>query len=168
MAVIIQEMVPADAAGVLFTRDPSAQDEKAIRIEIVPGLGEALVSGNMAGDVYRVDRNTLTETGKQNGSGLLDAKLLGELCGMALSIEEHFGAPQDIEFAIARNKIHLLQARPMTAIFESSVEQLEPLGKPSILDKMIKPFVDERYVIAPRPLDNMVVTRLLGHGCRTR
>lgn len=162
MAVIIQEMVQADAAGVLFTQDPLMQDQQHIRIEIVPGLGEALVSGNMVGDVYRVDRSTLTETGKKNGSRLLDSKLLGELCGMALAIEEHFHTPQDIEFAIAQEKVHLLQSRPMTALEETSVEPIEPLGKPSFLDKMIKPFADERYVVAPLPLDNIVVNRLIG------
>lgn len=162
MAVIIQEMIPAEAAGVLFTIDPLKQDEKHIRIEIVPGLGEALVSGNVAGDVYRVDRGTLTETGGGSGSGLLAPELLVKLCSMALRIEEHFGTPQDIEFATAKEKVYLLQARPMTALVESHLEPLEPLGKPSILDKMIKPFADERYVVAPRPLDNIVVLRLLG------
>lgn len=162
MAVIIQEMVPADAAGVLFTVDPLQQDGKQIRIEIVPGLGEALVSGNVAGDVYLVDRSTLTEIDGENGSGLLTSDLIAELSSMALRIEGHFDTPQDIEFAIAEGKIHLLQARPMTALAETPVEPLNPPGKPSLFDKMIKPFVDERYSVAPRPLDNIVFTRLLG------
>lgn len=162
MAVIIQEMVPADAAGVLFTQDPLLPGENHIRIEIVSGLGDALVSGDISGDVYRVDRTTLTETGKKSGSELLTPRLLQELCGMALRIEKHFAAPQDIEFAITQDTIHFLQSRPMTALMKASVDSLEPLGRPSFLDKMIKPFVDERYVIAPRPLDNVVVKRLLG------
>jgi phosphohistidine swiveling domain-containing protein len=162
MAVIIQEMVPADIAGVLFTQDPLIQDDNHIRVEVVPGLGEALVSGDVVGEVYRVNKTSLTEIGKKKDSGLLDPKLLVELCGVAKRLEEYFGAPQDIEFAIAQDTIHLLQSRPMTAIDKSCIEPLEPLGKPSILDKMIKPFVDERYVVAPLPLDNIVVTRLIG------
>ncbi|MCB2181754.1 MAG: hypothetical protein KQH63_07005 [Desulfobulbaceae bacterium] len=162
MAVIIQEMIPAEAAGVLFSQDPLMPDDNQIRIEIVPGLGEALVSGKIAGDVYRVDRTSLTETGGKNSSELLDPKLLKELCSMALRIEEHFHAPQDIEFAITQETIHLLQSRPMTALMKTSVDTIEPLGKPSLLDKMIKPFADERYVVAPKPLDNLVVKRLLG------
>jgi len=162
MAVIVQEMVPADAAGVLFTVDPLQQDENRIRVEIAPGLGDAIVTGNVAGDVYRVDRDDLTQTGGDDGLGLLSPDLLIELCGMALGIEEYFGAPQDIEFAIANEKIHILQARPMTALADSPVEPIPPLGKPSLLDKMIKPFADERYVVAPRPLDNIVVKGLLG------
>ena len=128
----------------------------------MPGLGEALVSGDIAGDVCRVDRATLVETDKKNGSGLLDHKLLEELCGKSLIIEEHFQAPQDIEFAIVQEQVYFLQSRPMTALKDTSVEPLKPLGKPSILDKMIKPFTDERYVVAPRPLDNIAVIRLLG------
>jgi phosphohistidine swiveling domain-containing protein len=162
MAVIIQEMIPADAAGVLFTQDPLLPDHNHIRIEIVPGLSEALVSGDIGGDIFRVDRETFAENGDKNNSELLPPNLLKELCSMALRIEDHFAAPQDIEFAIARGTIHLLQARPMTALLETSVDHLEPLGKTSLLDKMIKPFADERYVVAPRPLDNLVVKRLLG------
>nr|WP_275889162.1 PEP/pyruvate-binding domain-containing protein [Desulfobulbus rhabdoformis] len=162
MAVIIQEMIPADAAGVLFTQDPLLSGDNHMRIEIVPGLGEALVSGDIAGDVYRIDRTSLAETRENGRSELLSPNLLKKLCGMALRIEEHFGCPQDIEFALAQDTIHLLQARPMTALMNTTVDPIEPLGKPSFLDKMIKPFVDERYVIAPRPLDNVVVKRLLG------
>jgi rifampicin phosphotransferase len=162
MAVIVQEMIPADAAGVLFTQDPLLVGENNMRIEIVPGLGDALVSGDITGDVYRVDRISLTETEGKSDSKLLTPKLLQELCGMALRIEEHFTVPQDIEFAIKHDTIHFLQARPMTALLNTSADPLEPLGKPSFLDKMIKPFVDERYVMAPRPLDNIVVNRLLG------
>lgn len=162
MAVIIQEMIPADAAGVLFTQDPLLPGKNNMRIEIVPGLGDALVSGDITGDVYLVARTSLTETVKKSGPGLLTPNVLKELCGMALRIEEHFAVPQDIEFAITQDTIHLLQSRPMTALMNTSVDPIEPLGRPSLLDKMIKPFADERYVVAPRPLDNVVVKRLLG------
>ena len=162
MAVIIQEMISADMAGVLFTQDPLRQDDQHILVEVVPGLGEALVSGDVVGDVYRVDKTSLTEIGKKNESGLLDSNLLVELCDIAKRLEGYFGAPQDIEFAIAQKTIHLLQSRPMTAIKKTFIDPLQPLGKPSILDKMIKPFADERYVFAPLPLDNLVVTRLIG------
>ena len=162
MAVIIQEMVTADAAGVLFTQDPLKQYENHIRIEIIPGLGEALVSGEVTGEIYRVDKTSLTEIGKKNSSGLLSSKILTELCGMANQLEDYFGVPQDIEFATKQDRIHFLQSRPMTALERTTIEPIEPLGKLSTIEKMIKPFADERYVIAPRPLDNIVVRLLLG------
>ncbi len=162
MAVIVQEMIPADAAGVLFTQDPLLVGENNMRIEIVPGLGDALVSGDITGDVYRVDRISLTKTKGRRDSKLLTPKLLQDLCGMALRIEKYFAMPQDIEFAVKQDTLYFLQSRPMTALMKTSADPIEQLGKPSFLDKMIKPFVDERYVVAPRPLDNLVVKRLLG------
>lgn len=162
MAVIIQEMVPADAAGVLFTQDPLLSDQNHIRVEMVRGLGDALVSGDMSGDIFRFNRKTLAKSEDKNSSELLPSALQKELCRMVLRIEEHFGVPQDIEFAIAWGTIHFLQARPMTGLLETSIDQIGTLGKPSHLDKKIKPFADERYVVAPRPLDNLVVNLLLG------
>jgi len=162
MAVIIQEMIPADAAGVLFTQDPLSPGHNHIRIEVVPGLGEALVSGKTVGDVLLVERASMVKIGNKNKSELINSKMIKELCSKALRIEEHFATPQDIEFAVAQETIHFLQARPMTAIMKTSVDPIEPLGKLSFIDKMVKPFVDERYVIAPMPLDNLVVKRLLG------
>lgn len=74
----------------------------------------------------------------------------------------NFGSPQDIEFAVSDGRIYLLQARSMTTFPESAIEPLDPPGKPSFLDRLMKPLVDERYPMAPRPLDNIVFTRLLG------
>lgn len=162
MAVVIQEMIPADAAGVLFTVDPVLHDDRNIRIEAVPGLGEALVSGSVAGEVYRIDRGSLNSNSGGGAPGLLEPRSLADLCVMALRVEEHFGSPQDIEFAVFNGEVHLLQARPMTSLRQAPVEPLQPPGKPSLVDRMIKPFVDERYAVAPRPLDNIVFTRLLG------
>ena len=160
MAVVIQEMVPAEAAGVLFTRDPvTGRDE--IRIEIAPGLGEAMVSGIVAGEVYQVDRASLHRVGGEGDRGLLDEDMLAALCRLALQAEDQFGCPQDIEFALTEGAIHLLQARPMTSL-PATPEPLPALGPPSYLDRMIKPFVDERYAMAPRPLDNIVFRRLVG------
>lgn len=160
MAVVIQEMVPAEAAGVLFTKDPvTGRDE--IRVEIAPGLGEAMVSGIVAGEVYEVDRTSLRRVGGEGAQGLLSEARLAALCRLALKAEGHFGCPQDMEFALAGGAIHLLQSRPMTSL-PATPEPLPPLGPPSYLDRMIKPFVDERYAMAPRPLDNIVFRRLVG------
>jgi len=164
MAVIVQRMVPADVSGVLFTVDPLTQDQSKIRIEAITGLGDALVSGKKSGKSLLVDRNFASQSGNSVTAlhGMMDNGQVAELCAMALKIETTLNEPQDIEFSIADQKIFLLQSRPITAMYESPVEHFEPLGKPSLLDKMIKPFVDERYMFAPRPLDNIVFGLLIG------
>lgn len=159
MAVIIQEMIPANVSGVLFTVDPLTHDQLKMRLEVVAGLGDALVSGRREGETLLVDRNVEVAAGV---SGLLEKSQVAELCTMALTIENQLDGPQDIEFSVANRRLFILQTRPMTALTGPAVEKIEPLGKPSFLDKMIKPFVDERYVMAPQPLDNIVVRLLIG------
>ncbi len=163
MAVIIQEMVPAEVSGVLFTSDPvQPEGIDCIRIEAVRGLGEAVVSGIVTGEVARVRRSDLKTISQEGSRQLMTREQIEDLCSMALRIEAHFGCPQDMEFALAGGKMHLLQARPITSLPEASPEPLDPPRKPSLLDRMMKPFVDERYAVAPRPLDNLVFTRLVG------
>ncbi|MHC1744898.1 MAG: PEP/pyruvate-binding domain-containing protein [Syntrophobacteraceae bacterium] len=163
MAVVIQEMVPAEVSGVLFTANPVQPDGRDfIRIEAVRGLGEAVVSGIATGEVTRVRRSDLKTISQEGSRHLLTREQIEHLCSLALRIEEHFGCPQDIEFAVAGSKMHLLQARAITSFPEASLELLDPPGKPSFLDRMMKTFVDERYAVAPRPLDNLVFTRLVG------
>ncbi len=161
MAVIIQEMVPADVSGVLFTVDPLAHDQSKMRLEVITGLGDALVSGTRDSKTLLVDRKAQGKT-MPTLPGLLDREQVAELYSMGLSIENALNGAQDIEFCLANRKIFLLQTRPMTALTRPTVEAIEPLGKPSFLDKMIKPFADERYVVAPQPLDNIVVRLLIG------
>ena len=162
MAVVVQSMFPSDTAGVLFTVDPVSQRSDRILIEVVSGLGDGLVSGTVAGAIRRIDRATLDVKDREGASEALQEKQLEELCHTALQIEEHFECPQDIEFAFRDNKLALLQARPITTLGHAVPERLEPLGKPSLADRMMRPLVAERYPIAPRPLDNLVYTRLVG------
>ena len=162
MAVVIQAMLPVDASGVLFTVDPVAQRSDRILIESVPGLGERLVSGTASGTVYRVDRSGLEIIDREGGETLLPSHQMATLCRLALEIEAHFGCPQDIEFASSKGKVFLLQTRPITTLGDALPEALEPLGKPTLFDRLMKPLVSERYSIAPRPLDNITYTRLVG------
>jgi pyruvate,water dikinase len=162
MAVIVQAMFPADTAGVLFTNDPVSQRSDRILIEVVSGLGDALVSGTTGGAIFRVDRSTLEVVDRDGAAETLPLSQLEELCRVALEVEEHFGCPQDIEFALRDREVVLLQSRPITTLGRASPERLEPLGKATLADRMMKPLVAERYPIAPRPLDNLVYTRLVG------
>lgn len=112
MGVILQTMVDARAAGVLFTVDPLSGDRSCALLSVAPGTGEALVQGAVAGETLRLDRAT--------GRALDPCELLSEaeieqLWQAALAAEGLGGGPQDIEFAFGSRGLALLQARPVTA-----------------------------------------------------
>lgn len=111
MAVIVQTMVFPEWSGVVFTTDPEG-DEHLLRIEAVPGLGDSLVSGRVTPNDYRVRRDTLEVVGH---SGRAKPALLEDLARLALRVEAAAGSGQDIEWALADDKIALLQTRPITA-----------------------------------------------------
>ncbi len=117
IAVVIQEMVNAKKAGVMFTANPVNHKKGEIVVESVSGLGESLVSGRVTPNFYLID--------KKKGSlieeriALKEAKLSNEeltgIIGLGKRIEALFKYPQDIEFAIDK-KIFILQARPITTL----------------------------------------------------
>jgi pyruvate,water dikinase len=109
MGVVLQSMVPAEYAGVMFTSDPVG-DPGCAHIELVPGLGESLVSGAVTPDVFWVYRKDLTIAGH---TGEIPA-FLEDLARIGMRVERRFGAPQDIEFAFADGQILILQSRPVT------------------------------------------------------
>ncbi len=118
MAVVVQQMIPAEMAGVLFTANPTSGNRDEMVIEVAPGLGEALVGGEVTPASYLIDRERLEAT--EMGAAGLKTQLLTpaiqrELAQLGLRVEGHFGGtPQDIEWAIANGAIWLLQARPIT------------------------------------------------------
>jgi phosphohistidine swiveling domain-containing protein len=111
MALIFMPMLSPVVAGVAFTREPGTNTD-ALRIELVHGLGEGLVSGALTPDVFVVDRwgsdADLAELGAV-------APPLAELPALAVRIENEFGAPQDLEWAVDNEQLWILQARPITA-----------------------------------------------------
>lgn len=113
MAVIIQKMVKADYAGVIFTIDPI--HKKDILIEIVKGLGDKLVSGTVTPNNYLINRKNMDINNKLE-LFKLDNKLIKNLAKIALKIESLYKNPQDIEFAIKNNSIFILQSRPITTL----------------------------------------------------
>lgn len=118
LAVIVQTMVPSESAGVMFTMNPLTGVRTEIVIEAVPGLGEALVSGQAEPDQYIVDRVNKTIVAKRRAAQaqvLSDAQMI-ELAELGKRVAEMFGAPQDIEWAWVRGKFFLLQARPITTL----------------------------------------------------
>ena len=107
MAVIVMQLVEADLAGVVFTRDPGGAED-SIRLEAVEGLAEKLVSGEVTPDAYVVPRLT-PRPGLAAGQPILDS-----VVDMALEVEKSFGAPQDVEWAYDGTTLYLVQARPIT------------------------------------------------------
>lgn len=134
MAVVVQRLVDADVAGVLFTRDPLDPTGTLMRIEASWGLGEAVVSGRVTPDRFQVQRGTARVTDRQAGHKhvrfgrhgeepvpadrqttlcLTDAEL-ASLADLGRRVEEFYGDPRDVEWAIAGGAVWLLQARPIT------------------------------------------------------
>ena len=123
MAVVVQEMVDPQTAGVLFTVDPVSGDRSRLVIDACRGLGDALVSGEITPDHYEIDRSTLNSRGR--AAGCLAQAQLSALAKIALLIESAFGCPQDIEWAIENDGIHILQARPITTLHSEPVPKID-------------------------------------------
>ena len=148
MAVVVQIMVPADVAGILFTANPATGERGEMIVNASFGLGEAVVGGQVTPDTFVVDRSTLTaketmigtkeqkivsdgnqgtrlvdvDEGERDASSLPE-KLLTELAELAARVEGHFdGQPQDIEWAVADGKLWLLQSRPITNLPPQPIE----------------------------------------------
>jgi phosphoenolpyruvate synthase/pyruvate phosphate dikinase len=118
MAIVIQELVPARAAAVAFTRHPVTGREDHVVINAAPGLGEAMVSGTVTPDtivVDKSDRAVLEFTPGETGQGpALGDDARDELVRLCLEVERAFGTPVDIEAALDVDGWYLLQARPIT------------------------------------------------------
>ncbi|HLK42394.1 MAG TPA: PEP/pyruvate-binding domain-containing protein [Thermoleophilia bacterium] len=154
MAVVVQRMVEARAAGVAFTLDPVTGDRSKIVIEATWGLGEGVVGGEITPDRFRVDKVTLEilervialkereyRLDAASGVGLhpvelhlravqsLDDEQIEQLAALAKRIERHRGAPQDIEWAVDQGgNLHVLQVRPETVWSTRRREAAAPSG----------------------------------------
>jgi pyruvate,water dikinase len=141
LGVVVQEMVPSERSGVMFTADPSTGGTDRIVIEAAMGQGEVVVSGQVEPDTYvlRKDGPTLlhTRVGHQTRSivrgpdcadltvtlspeegrrrVLTDDEVV-ELARLGQSVEDHYGSPQDIEWAMVGGTIFLVQSRPITTL----------------------------------------------------
>ncbi len=117
MAVVVQRMVEARAAGVLFTADPVSGNRTVTTVEAVAGLGEALVSGQSTPDRYEVRGDTVVaRTVASDQPVLTDSQVL-ELVELGRRIEVHFDSPQDIEWCLDDEGFHVVQSRPITTLF---------------------------------------------------
>ncbi|HEY0014750.1 MAG TPA: rifamycin-inactivating phosphotransferase [Longimicrobium sp.] len=140
MAVVVQRMVFPRASGILFTADPITGNRKVASVEASFGLGEALVSGLVNADTYKVRDGEVVartigakqlailpspaggteeqsiEPERQAQPALTDAQAV-RLAQLGRRIEAHFGRPQDIEWCLADDDFHIVQSRPITTLF---------------------------------------------------
>lgn len=118
MAVLVQRMLEPEAAGVAFTADPLTGARDRVVITAARGLGERVVSGEATGDEWVVLRDGTT-TRRRSVESTIDSDQAAAIARLARAVEAHMhGVAQDIEWAIERGRLYLLQARPMTALPE--------------------------------------------------
>ena len=117
MAVVVQRMVHPQVSGILFTADPITGNRKVAAVEAIAGLGEALVSGLVSSDIYRVrDGKVISTTKRQEQPTMTDAQVV-QLTELGHRIEAHFARPQDIEWCFVDEDFHIVQSRPITTLF---------------------------------------------------
>ena len=116
MAVVVQQMVEPLKSGVLFTVDPVQRRRDRMVVEAIFGLGEQVVSGHATPDHYVLDRSGVCKRERLSHGGVLEPAELVRLAELGQTLEEQFGGPQDVEWAIADDRLYLLQSRPVTAL----------------------------------------------------
>ncbi|HEY8484819.1 MAG TPA: phosphoenolpyruvate synthase [Longimicrobiales bacterium] len=148
IAVVVQAMVNSEKSGVLFTVDPATNDPRILVIEAAWGLGDVVVGGLVTPDRYEVDKETLKVVRKVAGRKefkLVRDERAGEnvrvdlpedeatalvltddevraLAELGKRVEEHYGAPQDAEWAIENGKLYMVQTRPVTTLKARAAE----------------------------------------------
>lgn len=146
LAAVIQKMVSSERSGVMFTIDPVTNDKSTIVIEAIYGLGEMIVQGQITPDHYEVQKTDLSimknvpsvqkvmlqKAGNKNkevdvprriqGKQKITDKQIQELAKWGKKIERHYYFPQDIEWAIAKNRIYIVQTRAITTTHSKKSE----------------------------------------------
>jgi rifampicin phosphotransferase len=180
LAVVVQKMVFADVAGVMFTANPVSGARHELIIDANPGLGEAVVSGLVTPDHFVINkrsrrikegqpgrREVIIRAKEEGGTeqipstpGLtntldLPDQAIRKLTQLGIEIERHYGVPQDIEWAWVREnsktgKFHILQSRPMTAL-------PEPINVSGPM-RLVLPMLAEMWPARPYPLDMTTFT----------
>ncbi|MEK4350866.1 phosphoenolpyruvate synthase [Paenibacillus sp. FSL R5-0475] len=140
LSVIVQKMVFPQASGILFTADPMTSNRKLLSINASFGLGEALVSGLVSADCYKVQEEEIvdmmiatkklaiyglneggTETLKidldQQKTQTLSEQQILQLARLGREIEAYFGCPQDIEWCLDHDTFYIVQSRPITTLY---------------------------------------------------
>lgn len=115
ISVIVQEMVPSEYSGICFTINPITGNDKEMLIEVGEGLGENIVSGQNKPEQYYYDWFNNKSSFDENNK-FLDKKLVERIAKVFFDIMSYYGYPCDIEFALYKNELYILQARKITKI----------------------------------------------------
>jgi len=166
LAVVVQRLVPSDVSGVLFTANPLNGLRSEMVVDAAFGLGEALVSGQVEPDQYAIDRTNgriirkvlgakakalhagesggtvWQNTGDRPRQALPDADIL-KLADLGQKIEALYQFPQDIEWALAVDRLYILQSRPITTLFPT------PAGLPAEPLKVMVSFAAIQGLMTP-------------------
>ena len=151
LAVVVQVMVPADAAGIMFTANPINGARNEILLDAAWGLGEAIVGGSVTPDHMVVDKGTgaikqatiadktvmtqptatgteerPVEEGKRRAQVLEEGQAT-ELAKLGAEIEKYYGEPQDIEWCLAKGKFYIVQSRSITTLPAEPVQWESPI-----------------------------------------
>src|SRR5256886_6749253 len=195
MAVVVQQMVFPQAAGILFTADPVTGNRKVASAEATFGLGEALVSGLVNADVYKVrdgevvaktigtkqlaidaaplggTQQRTIEPGRQDAPALTDAQVV-RLAKLGRRIEAHFGRTQDIEWCLVDDDFQIVQSRPITTLFpipaagDRENHVYVSVGHQQMMTDPMKPLgLSVWQLTTPRPRSE---ERRVGKECRSR
>ena len=152
IAVVVQRMIQSERSGIVFTVDPSTNDPAFMIVEAILGQGEAIVSGMVEPDTYRIHKPDLAiddvRVGHQDreiirgddGSDavvtlddghattrVLDDAEVHQVASVSAAIEEHYGVPQDVEWAWADGTLWIVQSRPITTLSPRATEPVETL-----------------------------------------
>ncbi len=154
LCAVVQKMVDSAKSGVAFSVDPISEDTDKIVIEAGWGLGETIVSGSINPDHYVIDKNSwrivdkkimkkdfmiirdpsgknkkiILDEPKRSSQVLYDDEII-ELAKMVKKIEDHYGKPQDIEWAFEGKKMFIVQSRPITTLGREKIEAVEEKNK---------------------------------------
>jgi phosphoenolpyruvate synthase/pyruvate phosphate dikinase len=169
LSVVVQRMVFPEVSGIMFTADPISGNRTVVSIDASFGLGEALVSGLVSADSYKVKNDKLLEKKIARkeiailaapGGGTEKAALAADrrkaqaladedairLARMGRNIEAHFGTPQDIEWCLADGEIRIVQSRPITTLYpvppaadDGLLHLFLSIGHPQMMTAAMKP-----------------------------
>jgi pyruvate,water dikinase len=182
LSVVIQKMIFPKVSGILFTADPVTGNRKMSSIDAGFGLGEALVSGLVNPDIYKVYDGTIAykkiatkklavyavndggthdqeiDPTLQNIQALTDDQIL-QLERLGRKIERHFGSPQDIEWCMADDTFHIVQSRPITTLYpvpelnDGENHVYVSTGHQQMMTDAMKPLgLSMWQMMAPRPM----------------
>lgn len=161
IAVPVQKMVNSESSGVMFSMDPLNNDKSTIIIEAILGLGEMIVQGKVTPDHYEIDKKDMKITKKnvqyqqqimekrnnvnkdsalsqtKGSKQKISDKHILDLAHLAVKLEKHYYFPQDMEWAIEKNNVYIVQTRPITTIKKINAANLVKKQETQIINQAI-------------------------------